>query len=166
MLLLPVLLLIQVRTSKMSLVADAEVFDRLRDLSPVYKKSNNLLFHRHLGFGSTYGSKVQHDHNLALQQLGVIVDASGIKTAISDTGMAAVLALVLSRAESLDVNNLLAALAPNNKWIHHQVPLMSICRHALKKAVCFDTLLAGMHGMRDTKIFPNNILALGNALHG
>lgn len=149
----------------MSLVADPEVFDRLRGQSPAYKKATNELFQRFLGFGSSYSDQVKANYKLAREQLGVIVQGSGIKTSISEAGMVAVKTEVLRKAQNLNVNDLLQAFSPNNQWIDARLPLMTIFRHALRKSVSFDTLVDSIHNLRDTIIFPNNVSALGGLLN-
>lgn len=141
------------------------MFARLRELSPAFKKSKNKLYERLLGFGSEYATQVQKDYNLAIAQLGVIVKASGIKRAISETGMAAVKTEVIRKAKGLDVNAILLALSSNHHWIDARLPLKTICKQALRKNVCFDALLEGIHKMRDTMILPNNVVVLGDLLH-
>lgn len=149
----------------MPYLLDQGVIDRARIQSPAFKKATNEVFDRHVGTGSEYSNMVQANHVSSRPRIRAIVDNSGVKLAISVSGLTAARTQVLRLAQALNINQLLAVLSPNNEWLDKRLPLMTICIQSVRRAVSFDKLVNNLHTLRDEKLLPDNLKALTGVLH-
>lgn len=127
-----------------------------------------LILDMHLGSGCTYPEKMLADAKIARESLKPIIKSSGITAAVSVQGALVLKICVNDRAKELSLDRLVQAFQPGKEWADPDFPFMSFCHTALRitSKGSFDTLVHSLLDLRDGTLFPNNLEALCNLIHG